>query len=55
MLEKLDSKLQNTYLPRYTSAVRSKKKGLTTGARSNTAQSVSQSVSMSERTGKLAS
>lgn len=33
MLEKLDSKLQNTYLPRYTSAVRSKKKGSTTGAR----------------------
>lgn len=33
MPEKLDSKLQNTYLPRYTSAVRSKKKGLTTGAR----------------------
>lgn len=29
------------------------KEGLTTGARSNTAQSVSQSVSMSERTGKL--
>lgn len=26
MLEKLDSKLQNTYLPRYTSAVRSKKR-----------------------------
>lgn len=49
MLEKLDSKLQNTYRPRYTSAVRSKKKGLTTGARSNTAQSVSQSVSQHER------
>lgn len=52
MLEKLDSKLQNTYLPRYTSAVRSKKRGFDHRSKIEYC-TVSQSVSMSERTGKL--
>lgn len=50
MLEKLDSKLQNTCLPRYTSAVRSKKKGGGVDHRSKIEHcTVSQSVSQHER------
>lgn len=51
MLEKLDSQV-SCKIPTYLGTrpqFEAKKRGLTTGARSNTAQSVSQSVSQQER------
>lgn len=56
MLEKLDSQVSCKIpkVPRYTSAVRSKKEGFDHRSKIEHC-TVSQSVNMSERTGKLAS